>query len=478
MNIRLFPRAPLRVALVVPLLLLAGCSTLHVQTGGVGIGRVSSAPAGITCGAGGGDCLETVDNGTSITLTATASAGSAFGGWGGVCTGGAPTCTVTMNSNKTAFAYFRTTQVSTGAFHTCALKLDGTVKCWGRNNEGQLGRGTTQNISNDFPTAVNFSGSVVAIAAGGYHTCALLAGGSIQCWGRNDEGQIGDSTGANPISAPTNIRTFATIPALGIAAGGYHSCAVMSDGTAMCWGNNHDQQVAAGGGTFVSTYTATNVAGVEGATAVTAGGYHACALLGDSSVTCWGYNRDGETGTTTNPSNTVAISAVQIDAAAGSGVNGTSNFGGYHTCAVLTGGGVSCWGYNGFGQLGNGTNANPVPLGTPITATLTGSASAVASGGYHSCAIVAGTVSCWGANDDAQLGRGTFGAASFVSAAISGAPSAAVSIDAGGFHTCAVFSGGADDVRCWGRNNEGQVGRAANNTSVNTVTTPLAPLSF
>ena len=247
MNIRLFPRAPLRVALVVPLLLLAGCSTLTVQTGGVGTGSVSSAPAGITCGAGGGDCLETVDNGTSISLTATASAGSAFGGWGGACSGGAPTCTVTMNSNKTAFAYFRTTQVSTGAFHTCALKLDGTVKCWGRNNEGQLGRGTTQNISNDFPTAVKFAGSVVAIAAGGYHTCALLAGGSIQCWGRNDEGQIGDATGANPISAPTNIRNFATVPALGIAAGGYHSCAVMSDGTAMCWGNNRDQQVAAGG---------------------------------------------------------------------------------------------------------------------------------------------------------------------------------------------------------------------------------------
>jgi alpha-tubulin suppressor-like RCC1 family protein len=127
---------------------------------------------------------------------------------------------------------------------------------------------------------------------------------------------------------------------------------------------------------------------------------------------------------------------------------------------------------------GDGTNANPVPLGTPVTASLTGSASVVASGGYHTCAIVAGAVSCWGANDNAELGRGTFGAASFTPTVISGAPSAAVSIDAGGFHTCAVFSGGPDDVRCWGRNNEGQVGRAANNTSVNTVTTPLAPLSF
>jgi alpha-tubulin suppressor-like RCC1 family protein len=323
---------------------------------------------------------------------------------------------------------------------------------------------------------VTFAGSVVAIAAGGYHTCALLAGGSIQCWGRNDELQVGDASGASPISAPTDIRTFATVPALGIVAGGYHSCAVMSDGTAMCWGWNHDQQITAGA--FGSTHTATTVAGVSGAVAVTAGAYHSCALLGGGGVTCWGYNHDGETGTTTNPSNTIPISAVQIDAAAGSGVNGLSNFGGYHTCAVLTGGAVSCWGWNQFGQLGNGTNSGSVPLGTPATAGIAGSASAVTSGGYHTCAIVAGAVICWGANDDAQLGRGTFGGALFAPATISGAPSAAVSIDAGGFHTCAVFSGGLDDVRCWGRNNEGQVGRLPNNTSVPTVTTPLAPLDF
>ena len=476
MNTRPFPRASVICVFIVPLILLGGCSTLTVHTGGVGAGRISSAPAGITCGAGGGDCLETVNNGTSISLTATASAGSAFGGWGGACSGAAPSCTLTMNANKTAIAYFRTTQVAAGTFHTCALKLDGTVKCWGRNNEGQLGRGTTQNLNNDFPAAVTFAGSVVALAAGGYHTCPLLAGGSIQCWGRNDELQVGNASGASPISAPTNIRNFATVPALGIAAGGYHSCAVMSDGTAMCWGDNRSQQITTGA--FGNTHTATPVAGIAGATAVSAGAYHSCALLSGGGVTCWGYNRDGETGTTTNVFNSVPISAVQIDSAAGSGVNGLSNFGGYHNCAVQTGGAVSCWGYNGFGQLANGTNTNPTPLGTPVTASLTGSASAVASGGYHTCAIVAGAVRCWGANDNAELGRGTFGAASFTPTAISGAPSAAVSIDAGGFHTCAVFSGGLDDVRCWGRNNEGQVGRAANNTSVNTVTTPLAPLSF
>ena len=477
MNTRLFPRPLVRIALIVPLLLLAGCtSTLTVQLGGVGTGGVTSAPAGISCGAGGGACSQTVDNGTSISLTATANAGSAFGGWGGVCSGNAPTCTVTMDGNKSAVAYFRTTQVATGAFHTCAMKLDGTVKCWGRNNEGQLGRGTTQNLSNDFPTAVTFAGSVVAIAAGAYHSCALLAGGTIQCWGRNDELQVGNATGASPISAPTPIRSFATVPALGIAAGGYHSCAVMSDGTVMCWGDNRSQQVTTGA--FANTHTAQTVTLVAGATTVSAGAYHTCALVSGGSAVCWGYNNDGETGITTNPSNTVAISALQIDAATGAGITGTSNFGGWHTCALLTGGAVSCWGYNGYGELGNGTTTNPTPLGTPITASVTGAASAVASGGFHTCAIVAAAVSCWGSNDSAQLGTGTFGGSITIPTLISGGLPPAVSIDAGGYHTCAVVSAGTDDVRCWGRNNEGQVGRAANNTSVNTVTTPLAPLGF
>jgi alpha-tubulin suppressor-like RCC1 family protein len=476
MNTRPFPRPLVRFALIVPLLLLAGCtSTLSVQLGGVGTGTVTATPAGISCGAGGGNCAQTVDNGTSISLTATPSAGSEFGGWGGACSGTTPACTVTMNGNKSAVAYFRTTQVATGAFHTCAMKVDGTVECWGRNNEGQLGRGTTQNLNNDFPTAVTFAGSVVAIAAGAYHSCALLAGGTIQCWGRNDELQVGNASGASPISAPTNIRSFAAVPALGIAAGGYHSCAVMSDGTVMCWGDNRNQQVTTGA--FASTHTAQTVTGVAGATTVSAGAYHNCALVGGGGAVCWGYNNDGETGTTTSPSNTVAISAVQIDAATGAGINGTSNFGGWHSCAVLTTGAVSCWGHNGFGALGNGTTAPPTPLGTPITASLMGTASAVASGGFHTCAIAAGAVSCWGANDSAQLGRGTIGGTIPIPGVIVGAPSPAMSVDAGGYHTCAVFSG-ANDVRCWGRNNEGQVGRAANNTSVNTVTTPLAPLGF
>jgi hypothetical protein len=164
---------------LLPLMIsLAGCTkTLTVRVAGVGSGGVSSVPAGISCGAGGAACTTTTKQGTSLTLNATASAGSVFAGWSGACSGSNPSCSVTLNNDATAFAYFRTTQVSTGAYHSCGLKLDGTVKCWGRNNEGQLGRGTTQNAGNDFPQTVTNLTNVVQVAAGGYHTCVLLVGG-------------------------------------------------------------------------------------------------------------------------------------------------------------------------------------------------------------------------------------------------------------------------------------------------------------
>jgi alpha-tubulin suppressor-like RCC1 family protein len=470
-------RLAVRLGLLPLMVLLVGCSkTLTVKVAGVGSGTVSSTPAGISCGAVSGACATTGNSGTAYTLNATPSPGSVFAGWSGACSGNGSSCPVTLNSDATVVAYFRSTQVATGAYHTCALKMDGTVKCWGRNNEGQLGRGTTQNTTNDFPTTVTNLNNVVAIAAGGYHTCALLVSGSVQCWGSNSQGQAGNATGADPISAPGPIRTFATVPGIAIAAGGYHSCELMSDGTVMCWGYNHDQQITAG--TFGSTHTATPAAGVTGAVAVTAGAYHSCALLGNGSAACWGYNNDGETGTSASPFNTLSISARQLDAATGAGVQGTTAQGGYHTCAVLTNSSVSCWGYNGHGGLGNGTTSPPMPTGAAVTASPLGPASSVAAGGYHTCAIAGGAVMCWGANESAQLGRGTSGGDLLVAATVSGAPPPALSVDAGAYHTCAVFSGAPDDVRCWGRNTEGQVGRNANNTRVDPVTIPLKPLSF
>jgi len=386
---------------------------------------------------------------------------------------------LTLNSNLTAVAYFRTTQVSTGAYHTCALKMDGTVWCWGRNNEGELGRGIIQNAGNDFPMQITNLSNVVQVAAGGYHTCALLSGGSVQCWGRNTFNQVGEfANSGDPITAPRPIRTQSTLPGLAIAAGGYHSCELMSDATVMCWGANNAQQIRPGD-TAVPYAWATTAAGISSAVAVTAGAYHTCTLVGGGVVDCWGYNNDGETGTSQSVFNTVSISpARQIDGSMGAGLEGTTAQGGYHSCALLTSGTVNCWGYNGHGELGNGTTSGPQPTGTPVTVTsITSPASWIAAGGYHSCAIVSGSVMCWGANESAQLGRGTWGGDILAAGIVSGTPPPALSVDAGGYHTCAVFAG-TDEVRCWGRNTEGQCGRNSNNGHTDPVTIPARSLGF
>jgi alpha-tubulin suppressor-like RCC1 family protein len=454
--------------------LLAGCqATLSVVMAGSGAGTVAIAPGGVTCGAAGTPCSTSGNNGESRTLTATAGTGSQFAGWGGVCSGGS-TCSVTLNGAQMAIAYFRTTQVAAGAFHTCALKVDGTVKCWGRNNEGELGQGYLQNSAPGLANTVSISGSVAAISAGAYHTCILLAGGTVNCWGSNTYYQIQGPQQVDPIASPNYVVNSNTAPVLAVAAGGYHTCEVMSDGTAMCWGYNHDGEASWASGAGNLQIGAVAIPGVAGATQISAGAYHSCALLSSGSVDCWGYNNDGETGTAAAFFNAHAISALQIDAATGAGVNGVSVFGGYHTCALLTGGSVSCWGYNGYGELGNGTNAGPQPTGTAVTASLPGAATMVTAGGYHSCAIVGGAVMCWGANDNAQLGRGAWGPAIFTPAVISGAPAgSALSVDAGAYHTCAVFTG-TDNVKCWGRNNEGESGAL----QVATVTTPNTPWQF
>src|SRR3954454_7219505 len=281
------PAVRLLIPGLLPLILgLLGCSkNLTVQVAGVGKGGVSSTPAGISCGTAGAACATSAKQGTAFNLNASPSPGSVFAGWAGACSGSTPACQITLNDDATAIAYFRTPQVATGAYHTCGLKMDGTVKCWGRYNEGQLGRGTTQGQlqDNEYPQTVTNLANVVAVAAGAYHTCVLLVGGSVQCWGSNGEGQAGNSSGANVISAPGPIRTFATVPGIAIAAGGYHSCELMSDGTVMCWGYNHDHELGSGTN---STHTAQPVDNVAGAVAVTAGAYHACALLGNGSAAC------------------------------------------------------------------------------------------------------------------------------------------------------------------------------------------------
>jgi len=282
-----------------------------------------------------------------------------------------------------------------GGSHTCAVLSDGTAMCWGNNVYGQLGDGT--NINSSVPVAVSGMTGAVALSAGGTHTCSLLSDGRAMCWGYNEHGELGN--GSVPVSSFVPVVVSGLTDAVSLSAGWAHTCAVLSDGTARCWGNNVSYQL--GDGTMVDREIPVAVSGLAGAVAVTAGRNHTCALLSDGTAMCWGANGAGELGdgTTTDRSVPAAVSGLSDAVAISTGID--------DTCAVLSDETARCWGDNTKGQLGDGTNtSSPLPV---AVSGLPGVAS-VSAGESHTCAVLSdGTAMCWGNNGSGQLGTGTHG---------------------------------------------------------------------
>jgi alpha-tubulin suppressor-like RCC1 family protein len=341
--------------------------------------------------------------------------------------------------------------IVTGEVHSCFLRADGTALCWGANSTGtisigRLGDGTTADRAT--PAPVVTLSNAVQLAAGGSHTCARLAAGSVMCWGK---GMVrGDGATQDSPDALTPVPVFALDDAVEIAAGSENACAIRATGGVVCWG----RFILEGGGSPRIYGAPTPVAGAVGAVDLAAGETHACALLVDGTVVCWGSNASNELGDglymSRSDARAVPGLADVVEIAAGGrttcarrsagtvfcwgrGASGEvpaladaveiavgSDDQRFHACARRASGAVVCWGEGSRGELGDGT---AVSSSTPVAVLGLDSAVAIACGSFHTCARLAtGEVLCWGADDRGQLGDGTPGPDQLVPALVPGLP--------------------------------------------------------
>jgi alpha-tubulin suppressor-like RCC1 family protein len=355
---------------------------------------------------------------------------------------------------------------------------DGTVRCWGRNHDGQIGDGMVSDATR--PVAVMGLGGVVDIAArsnagdGSARSCAVLNSGAIQCWGDNLTAAFGDGTMMSQNHPATTTQGLSNASTLGL--GGEHSCAI-AENLVFCWGwdNLGSLGYTASGmcGSVPCSTTAQLATGLSSmglhAQQVVASEIHTCALLTDHTVRCFGNNNAGSLGNGTTMGGPTPVAATGL-------TNATQLATSYvTTCAVTMDGRAYCWGSNARGQLGDGTTmqrAAPVPLMLPPTETV----AQLGMGMFHGCAATSsGAVYCWGANDGGQLGSNPGGCDA--SSCDSSVPIRVPGVDnaqqvVGGMaHTCVLRRD--HSVVCWGANDHGQLGDGTNTSR----TTP-APVLF
>ena len=327
--------------------------------------------------------------------------------------------------------------VVTGGTHSCSLRGDGSMVCWGGNARGQLGDGSS---TGRLVPSLSVQGEGFArVTSGLAHVCGLSADGRASCWGSNDQGQLGRS-GSGSAAVPEEVAGGTRFTSL--VAGLAHTCGLGGDGAAYCWGANESGQL--GDGTTESKSAPTRVAANTAFTQVAAGWRHTCALNSAGQAYCWGANDSGQAG---------ASGGGGTPARAGGTLRFSSlSAGNTHTCGVTVDGEVACWGANESGQLGDGTTRSR-PTAATVSATV--SFSAVDVGGVHTCALdTDGAAYCWGANVYGQLGDGTTQARN-TPVAVAGFNRFS-QLEAFGSHNCARTPGG--DVLCWGYNVEGQLG--------------------
>lgn len=331
--------------------------------------------------------------------------------------------------------------IAAGASHTCVVVAGGGVKCWGKNFYGQLGDGTQ--TDSHIPVAVKDTSGAIGVTAGAAHTCGVFSDGHVACWGYN----IGSALGGDPATTPagivpspvkvTDIAGATAIAADAVGTNQACTCAIVSEGKVACWGSS-----------CPGNQKPLPIDNVTGAAAIGVGLSHACAAVADA-VQCWGSsNAQGQLGLSAEDAAKGYGSALGLSEA----TTVTCHF--HQSCSLVPGGDIYCWGYNASGQLGTGITGN---VAVPTLLAISEPATGITLGQDHTCALLAGgTVTCWGDNDSGQLGT--------TETSLMPGPTAtnitdAVSIAAGQAHTCALRKAGG--VRCWGKNEYGQLGNGS-----------------
>ena len=337
--------------------------------------------------------------------------------------------------------------ISTNVVSSCAIVDYGAVDCWGSDENGLLGNGQeagteTCNFTSCDATPVKVLGisNATDVSVGREHACAVLADESVACWGKNGSGQLGDGTTAGPERCQFEIFSCSKAPvsvigitdAIKVVAGieGY-SCALLKTGHIDCWGYNGAGEL--GDATTTDSDVPVEVRGITNATSLAAG-TSPCAVLAGGRIECWGFNEEGQLGdgTSTGPerchegqwpcsTTPIEVSGVTNATAVSSGLE--------HACAVLADGSVECWGANEDGQLGIGNNTIPtecegrVCSTTPVPVKFIGAVKAIAAGDQHTCVLLAaGGVDCWGLDESGQVGNGTLGGSAVSPETVAGLP--------------------------------------------------------
>ena len=340
-----------------------------------------------------------------------------------------------LDGPSDAHSGLKLTSISSSQWHVCAVTSAGSVVCWGNNQNGQLGNGTTKD---SLVPVQALSSEMVAVAAGYFHTCALGANGNVWCWGH--AGTLGNGGSGSDSPNPVSVVGVGS-KARALAAGDGHTCAITETGV-MCWGSNYHGEL--GNGFTTDAMLPVPVFGLgSDVAAIAAGAMHTCAATATGNVLCWGSNAWGQLGdgTTTERHTPVAVSGLSNVVALAAGE--------LHTCALTAGGTAFCWGANGGGQVGDGTQGT-TPVFVPATVSgLSSGVAAIGAGLDFTCAVTSvGAAFCWGDNYGRQLGDNSDAEYRLVPSPVFGLSSGVLAIAGGDVHACALTTAGAG--LCWG----------------------------